>query len=101
MVAKRDIRAGEEVTDFYGEHFFLAPRQERWHRLGFQCQCRPCRYGKGTDNPGTQAGEVVQAGLPVPVPPMQVRLGYFFLASRQQRWHSLGFQCQCRPCRYG
>ena len=43
MIAKRNIKAGEEVTDFYGSHYFQSPRPERHQMLGFRCQCRACR----------------------------------------------------------
>jgi len=43
MIAKRNIRAGEEVSDFYGVHYFQSCKSERQEMLGFNCQCRPCR----------------------------------------------------------
>ena len=42
MIARRKILAGEEVTDFYGAHYFQSSRVERQAMLGFPCQCRPC-----------------------------------------------------------
>ena len=42
MIARRRILAGQEVTDFYGAHFFQSSRAERQGMLGFPCQCRPC-----------------------------------------------------------
>lgn len=42
MIARRKILVGEEVTDFYGTHFFQSSRDERRAVLGFPCQCRPC-----------------------------------------------------------
>ncbi|XP_023325978.1 SET and MYND domain-containing protein 4 [Eurytemora carolleeae] len=45
--AKRLIRKGEEVSDFYGEHFFNTERKIRRDRLGFQCICTPCRENWG------------------------------------------------------
>ena len=42
MIARRKILAGEEVTDFYGAHYFQSSRGERQAVLGFPCQCRPC-----------------------------------------------------------
>lgn len=42
MMAKRRILAGEEVTDFYGTHYFQSSREQRRQVLGFPCQCRPC-----------------------------------------------------------
>ena len=42
MIARRRILAGEEVTDFYGAHYFQSTRAERQAMLGFPCQCRPC-----------------------------------------------------------
>ena len=47
LVAKRKIKAGEEVTDFYGVHFFNASLQERRAALGFECLCTPCRQNWG------------------------------------------------------
>ena len=43
MMAKRNIKAGEEVCDFYGQHFFQSSKQARHQMLGFQCQCNPCK----------------------------------------------------------
>ena len=42
MIARRRILAGEEVTDFYGSHYFQSSRGERQALLGFPCQCMPC-----------------------------------------------------------
>ena len=42
MIARRRILAGEEVTDFYGVHYFQSSRLERQASLGFPCQCKPC-----------------------------------------------------------
>ena len=43
MMARRNIRAGEEVTDFYGTHYFQSPRRDRRAMLGFHCECLACR----------------------------------------------------------
>jgi len=45
--AKRKIRAGEEVSDFYGEYFFLADKFSRKRALGFSCCCRACKENWG------------------------------------------------------
>ena len=42
MIAKRNIKKGEEVTDFYGTHYFQSPRLERQEQLGFPCKCKAC-----------------------------------------------------------
>ena len=42
MIARRMILAGEEVTDFYGVHYFQSSRGERQASLGFPCHCKPC-----------------------------------------------------------
>ena len=42
MIAKRPIKAGEEVSDFYGAHYFQSSRHDRHQMLGFPCQCRAC-----------------------------------------------------------
>jgi len=47
IVARRDIKAGEEVTDFYGEYFFQSSKLTRKRNLGFPCGCRPCREDWG------------------------------------------------------
>jgi len=44
MLARRDIKAGEEVSDFYGQHYFQAPRSERLAALRFPCSCAACRH---------------------------------------------------------
>lgn len=43
MKAKRDIKAGEEVSDFYGEYFFTSDKFSRKKNLGFSCCCTACR----------------------------------------------------------
>lgn len=43
MVARRDIKAGEEVNDFYGEYFFQNSKLSRKKNLGFPCGCIPCK----------------------------------------------------------
>ena len=43
MIAKRNIKAGEEVSDFYGCHYFQSPKIERHQLLGFSCQCEACK----------------------------------------------------------
>ena len=45
LVAKRDIREGEEVSDFYGEYFFQSDKWSRKKNLGFPCSCRACKEG--------------------------------------------------------
>jgi len=43
IVARRDIKAGEEVSDFYGEYFFQNRKLSRKKNLGFVCGCIPCK----------------------------------------------------------
>jgi len=43
IVARRDIRKGEEVNDFYGEYFFQNSKLSRKKNLGFPCGCIPCK----------------------------------------------------------
>ena len=43
MIARRNIRAGDEVTDFYGAHYFQSSRADRHALLGFPCACAACR----------------------------------------------------------
>ncbi len=67
--AKRDILAGEEVTECYGIHHLNMGREERRASLArgyrFECACAAC----GGDFPRT-------AGLPGKVPPQTAaRLG--------------------------
>ena len=42
MIAKRNIKSGEEVSDFYGCHYFQSPKNERHQVLGFICKCKAC-----------------------------------------------------------
>ena len=42
MLARRPIRAGEEVSDFYGEYYFQNRKLTRKKNLGFSCGCVAC-----------------------------------------------------------
>jgi len=42
ILARRPIRAGEEVSDFYGEYYFQNRKLTRKKNLGFPCGCVAC-----------------------------------------------------------
>jgi len=42
ITAKRKIQAGEEISDFYGENYFLSDKFARRNNLGFSCCCKAC-----------------------------------------------------------
>lgn len=42
LEAKRPIRAGEEVSYFYGEYYFLSDKFSRRKNFGFSCCCKAC-----------------------------------------------------------
>ena len=44
VVARRDIKAGEEISDFYGEYFFQSSKLLRRSNLGFPCGCPACQH---------------------------------------------------------
>ena len=43
MLARRPIKAGEEVSDFYGEYYFQNNKFARKKNLGFPCGCVACQ----------------------------------------------------------
>ncbi len=76
------------------EHFFLAPREQRWRHLPVSALY--VRWITSSQGFGNTGGATQDSG----VGPVR-EAEHFFIGLLEHRWRHLGFQCQCRLCNEG